>query len=80
MSNKVTLAHKIAAAILIDVKDRRGWRQEWDGFDDDIKVEIFDKWVERIEAKLAGEPLSSHEALNIEIIEEHREYLRGETE
>ena len=30
--------------ILQDLTNRRGWRQEWDGFDDDIKVEIIEEW------------------------------------
>lgn len=34
------VAKKIAQAILADVTDRRGWRQEWDRFDSDIQCEI----------------------------------------
>jgi actin-like ATPase involved in cell morphogenesis len=30
----------ICRAILSDVTDRRGWRQAWDSFDEDIQREI----------------------------------------
>lgn len=30
--------------ILADVTDRRGWRQEWDMFDEDIQEEIKASW------------------------------------
>lgn len=33
-------------AILADVTDRRGWRQEWDMFDEDIQEEIKATWKE----------------------------------
>jgi hypothetical protein len=35
---------KAVDAILADVTDRRGWRQAWDTFDDDIQEEIKEKW------------------------------------
>jgi hypothetical protein len=38
------LADNIVKAILADVTDRRGWRQEWDGFDWDIQIEIKKTW------------------------------------
>lgn len=38
-------AEKIRDAILSDVTCRRGWRQEWDGFDDDIRDEIRETWL-----------------------------------
>ena len=34
----------IVVNILEDITDRRGWRQEWDGFDDDVKREIVASW------------------------------------
>lgn len=37
---------KAVAAILADVTDRRGWRQAWDMFDDDIQEEIKVRWKE----------------------------------
>jgi hypothetical protein len=40
-----TLAEEIRDAILDDVTDRRGWRQAWDEFDDDIQQEIKDIWL-----------------------------------
>lgn len=30
--------------ILADVTDRRGWRQAWDTFDEDIQDEIRETW------------------------------------
>jgi hypothetical protein len=51
------LAKKIAKAILDDVTDRRGWRQEWDMFDDDVKREIKRTWHKLIDKALtAGHP------------------------
>lgn len=41
MSDK---AKQIVKAILADVTDRRGWRQAWDEFDEDIKQEIQESW------------------------------------
>jgi hypothetical protein len=41
-------ANDIVEAILADVTDRRGWRQEWDQFDDGIKLEIQAKWKKLI--------------------------------
>lgn len=37
MSHLRTTAEKIVDAILRDVTDRRGWRQEWESFDEDIR-------------------------------------------
>lgn len=54
MSEKEKLARKIADAILQDVTDRRGWRQEWEGFDEDIQKEIKDTWVQIIKKELSA--------------------------
>jgi hypothetical protein len=35
-------AKKILFAVLNDLFDRRGLRQEWDGFDEDIKEELLE--------------------------------------
>lgn len=48
-------ADRIVAAIWDDVMDRRGWRQEHDGFDSEIKVEIVETWREKVRGIL-GEP------------------------
>ena len=48
------LAARIADALLSDATDRRGWRQEWDGFDKDIKKEIREKWAGIVRDFLAG--------------------------
>ena len=37
---------KAVQEILADVTDRRGWRQAWDTFDEDIKEEIQAVWKE----------------------------------
>jgi hypothetical protein len=47
-----TLAERIRDAILRDVTDRRGWRQEWDGFHDDVQEEIRAAWLLLIEAEI----------------------------
>ena len=44
---------KVVAAIWADVTDRRGWRQEHDGFDPDIQVEIVETWREKV-AEILG--------------------------
>ena len=50
-----SLARKIAEAILDDVTDRRGWRQEYDEFDDDVRREIDDTWHQKITAILLAD-------------------------
>jgi hypothetical protein len=45
-------AQRIMKAILLDVTDRRGWRQEWDHFDADVRAEIKRKWQTLILAEL----------------------------
>ena len=37
-------ADRIAVAILADVTNRRGWRQEWDGFDTETRSDIRMTW------------------------------------
>ena len=43
---------RIAFEILRDATDRRGWRQEWDQFDDDIREELIGTWIEKIKAAM----------------------------
>jgi hypothetical protein len=38
-------AERAVAAIWDDVTDRRGWRQEADQFDPEIRGEILDAWL-----------------------------------
>jgi len=45
-------AEKIRDAILRDVTGRSGWGNEWDMFDDEIRDEIKETWLELIEAEL----------------------------
>jgi hypothetical protein len=42
-------AKRLLFGILADVTDRRGWRQEWDQMDDDIREEILETWLKLIE-------------------------------
>ena len=44
---------KIVKAILADATDRRGWRQEWDQFDDEVRKEIHRDWAKIIDDILA---------------------------
>jgi hypothetical protein len=48
-------AERIALAILRDVTDRRGWRQEWDQFDDDVRRELAETWVKLIRQAMQKE-------------------------
>ncbi|HET6494890.1 MAG TPA: hypothetical protein VFH61_05950, partial [Thermoleophilia bacterium] len=43
---------RIVATMFADVTDRRGWRQEWDQFDEDVKAEIIATWCEKVRAAL----------------------------
>lgn len=38
-----TMQDKLAEALLADITDRRGWGQEWDQFDDEVRDEIVEK-------------------------------------
>lgn len=39
-------SEQIVDAIICDLTDRRGFRQEWDMIDDDIRDEIKNKWID----------------------------------
>lgn len=52
MSKLKPLAKRIRDAILADVTDRRGWRQEWDQFGPDIQKEVKRAWLQLIETEL----------------------------
>lgn len=52
MNGDKTIAERIRDAILDDVTDLGGWRQEWDQFDDDIQEEIKQTWLGLIEKEL----------------------------
>lgn len=45
-------ASEVVNKLLADITDRRGWRQAWDMFDDDIKQEIRDAFAEIIQPYL----------------------------
>ena len=44
----------IIEALIADLTDRRGLRQEWDNIDDEIQQEIKDEWAEKIKAILTS--------------------------
>ena len=52
VQDKGGVAERIRDAILGDVTDRRGWRQEWDGFDEDVREEILSRWTHLIQEQL----------------------------
>jgi len=47
-------AEAITFDILRDVTDRRGWRQEWDGFDSDIQESIIQTWIDIVQKQLSA--------------------------
>lgn len=47
-----TQAEWMVFTLLSDCTDRRGWRQEWDQFDDDVKEEIINTWLEKTNGNL----------------------------
>lgn len=54
---QLNLAERIADDLLKDATDRRGWRQEWDGFDKDVKAEIRKKWTDIVSSVLIADYL-----------------------
>lgn len=52
------LATKIMNAILDDVTDRKGWRHEWDDFDEDVQQEIRETWIAIIDDILSQEKIA----------------------
>ena len=40
-----SLEERIVDAILEDLTDRRGFRQEWDLVDEDVRSEIKERWM-----------------------------------
>jgi hypothetical protein len=49
------LASEIVAAIIFDLGDRRGLRQEWDEIDNDVRAEIVQEWERIVREKLTGD-------------------------
>lgn len=50
---KFSKEKSIAFDIFNDISDRRGLRQELDGIDDDIKIEIIQKWIDIVKKNLS---------------------------
>jgi hypothetical protein len=46
MSEKI--AKKVVSAIVEDIEDRRGLRQEWENIDSDIQKEIKEEWAKLV--------------------------------
>lgn len=68
----VALAEEIAAKILADVTDRRGWRQAWDDFDANVREEI-----KRDHSTLAENVLRSKQKVSISEDERVADILEG---
>ena len=45
-------AVRIVSALLWDVTDLRGWRHEWDRFDEDVRRSIVARWLELVRNEL----------------------------
>lgn len=45
-------ADRIVYRIWSDVTGRRGWRQESEQFDDEIKMQILDRWLEIVRKEI----------------------------
>ena len=45
---QIKAARKAVKAIIDDLSDRRGLRQEWEGIDEDIQLEIKAEWAKMI--------------------------------
>jgi hypothetical protein len=45
MASHRTIAQKIVEAILNEQSGRRGFRQNWEGIDEEIKRECMESWV-----------------------------------
>lgn len=45
-------ARRAVDAIVEDLSDRRGLRQEWEGIDREIRTEIRKVWIDIVEAKI----------------------------
>lgn len=45
-------AKEIVNAIIADLTDRRGLRQEWEQIDSDIQEDIRQEWIEIVETAL----------------------------
>lgn len=48
----VPLERRIVYKLLRDATDRRGWRQEFDQFDDDVKEELIATWIAIVNGEL----------------------------
>lgn len=53
MPSREDLARRIVEVLLDDATDRRGWRQEWERFDDDAQIEIRQEWLRLVELELS---------------------------
>lgn len=49
------IANEIIDGIIADLSDRRGLRQEWEGIDEDIRLEIRETWTSICLMALEGE-------------------------
>lgn len=56
MGESEDMAERMVAEIMCDVTDRRGWRQAFDEFDEDIRHEILDTWLRIVRDGLKARP------------------------
>ncbi len=54
-----TTADRIAEAIKRDVTGRRGWRQEYDQFDSEVRAEIAKTWRKLIRRELEAAQIAT---------------------
>lgn len=56
MKTSTELADRVASFLWDDVTDRRGWKQQADQFDWEVRNEILDKWVKIIRREIKRTP------------------------
>lgn len=56
------IAHNIVVSLLEDLTDRRGFRQEWDQVDDEVRAEIKSEWCALVTTLLEAALLEVSEA------------------
>ena len=52
--DKTDPVDRVVLAVLEDITNRRGWRQEWDGFNDEVQAEIVMSFREIVAREMGG--------------------------
>jgi len=76
MSTKKELAEQIVAKLKADFTDRRGFRQEWDQVDTDVREEMNATWMSIVEKILGEGPESKPLVLSADKVYEFGEASR----